>query len=105
MVRLIRSSSGKMVLLPLHKACRKKMVRAPLPGFVGSSKGLLQEKGGLLKAHISDGFDPNAYKLVKRSDYNFSKPQLLGSVIEARPYGIYDTQKMIQKQGGRVVTP
>jgi len=36
--------------------------------------------------------------MMKRSGYDFSKPPLLGSVVEARPYGL-DTQKMIQKQG------
>jgi len=41
---------------------------------------------------------------MKRSVYDFSKPSLLGNVIEVRPYGLNDTQKMIQKQGGAVVT-
>jgi len=41
---------------------------------------------------------------MKRSGYDFSKPQLLESVIEARPYGLNDTQRMIQKMGGEVVT-
>jgi len=42
---------------------------------------------------------------MKRSGYDFSKPPFLGSVIEARPYGLNDIQKMIQKQDGRFVTP
>jgi len=42
---------------------------------------------------------------MKRSSYDFSKPPLLGIVIEPMPYGLNNTQKMIQKQGGRVVTP
>jgi len=42
---------------------------------------------------------------MKRSDYDFSKPPLLGTVVEARPYGLNDTHKMIQKQGGGVVAP
>jgi len=46
-------------------------------GFFASSRALLQEKGGLSKAHTSDGFDPNAYKLMKRFDYDFSKPPFL----------------------------
>jgi len=91
-------------VLSLHKACHNKIAAAPFPGFVASSKRLLQEEGGILKARASDGFDPNAYKLIKRFDYDFSKPPLLRSVIEARPYG-NDTQKMIQQQGGGVVTP
>jgi len=42
---------------------------------------------------------------MKRSSYGFSKSPLLRSVIEARPYGINDTQKMIPKLGGEVITP
>jgi len=81
------------------------MAVTPLPDFVASSRDLLQEEGGLPKACISDGFDLNAYKLMKRSDYDFSKPPLLESLIEARPYGLNDTQKMLKEQGGEIVTP
>jgi len=42
--------------------------------------------------------------LIKRSGYDLNKPPLWGSVIEATPYGLNDTQKMIQKQAGGVVT-
>jgi len=87
----------------LHKACDSNIAATPLPGFVASSRGLLQEEGGLPKVCISDGFDPNACKLMQRFGYN--KPPLLGSVIKARPYRLNDTQKMIQKQGASVVTP
>ena len=80
------------------------MATTPLCGFVASSRGLLQEEGSLPKARTSDGFDSNGYKLVKRSGYGFSKLPLLESVIEERPYGLNDTQKMVQKQGGGVVT-
>ena len=97
---LIGPSLGKMV----YFHCTKQAA-TPLPGFVASSRGLLQEEGGLPKARTSDGFDPNAYKLIKRSGYDFSKPSLLGSVIEVRLYGLNDTKKMIPKQGGVVVTP
>jgi len=89
----------------LHKARHNKIITTPLRGLIASSRGLLQEEGGLSKARISDGFDPNEYKLMKRSSYNFSKPPLLGSVIEARPYGLNGTQEMIQKQRGGVVAP
>jgi len=81
------------------------MDTTPFPSFVASSRGLFQEEGGLRKTRTSDGFDPNAYKLMKRFGYNFSKWPLLGNAIEARPYGLNNTHKMIQKQGGGVVTP
>jgi len=34
---------------------------------------------------------------MKKSGYDFNKPAPLGNVIEAKPYGLNDTQKMIQK--------
>jgi len=71
--------------MPLQDCCNTS------PWFVASPRGLLQEEGGLLKACTNDGFDPNVYKLMKRFGYNFSKPPLLGSVIEARSYGLNDT--------------
>ena len=89
----------------MYKAWHNKIVAVLLPGFVASFRGLLQEEGGLPKARTSDGFDPNVYRLMKRSTDDFSKPPLLGSVIEAKPYGLNDTKRMIQKQGGRVMTP
>jgi len=51
-----------------------------------------KEEGSLQKARISDGFDSNVYKM-KRSGYDFSKPPLLGSVIETRPHGLSDTRR------------
>jgi len=89
----------------LHKACHNKVATTPLPSFVASFRGLLQEESGIPKARISDEFVLNAYRLMKRSNYDFSKPPLLGSVIEQRSYGLNDTQKMIEKKGGGIVTP
>jgi len=43
------------------------MVITPLLGFVTSSRGLLQEEGGPTRVHTNDGFDSNAYKLMKNS--------------------------------------
>ena len=40
---------------------------------------------------------------MKKSGYNFNKVVSLGYVIEAKPYGINETQKKIQEQGGVVV--
>jgi len=75
------------------------MAATPLPCFVTSFRGLLQEESGLPKVHTSDGFDSNAYKLMNKFGYEFSKPPPLGNVIEARPYELNSTQKMIQKTG------
>jgi len=66
---------GKGVL-PTHKASQSKEVRAPLTGFVVSSKGSLQEEVDLPKVRTNDGFDPNVYKLLKKFCYDFNR-QLL----------------------------
>ena len=89
----------KGVLLT-HNASKSTVARAPLSGFVVSSKGSLQEESDLPKVRTNDGFDPNAYKLMKKYGYDFDKPISLGHVIEAKPYGINETQKKIQEQGG-----
>ena len=41
------------------------MATTPLPSIVASSRGLLQEEGGLPGVRISTGFDPNEYKMIK----------------------------------------
>ena len=61
------------------------MATTPFFDFVASSRSLLQEESGLSRVHISDGFDPNAYELMKKYHYDFNKPPPLGNVIEARP--------------------
>jgi len=85
---------GKGVL-PTHKVSQSKMIKVPLVGFVVSSKGSLQEEIDLSKVRTDDGFDPNTYKLLEKSSYDFSIPVLLGCVIEAKPHGINETQKNI----------
>ena len=84
-------------MLPVHKVCYSKLIKTSLLGFVTSSKGLLQEENEEPKVRTSDGFDLNAYKLIEKSSYNFSKPPSVGHVIEAKPYGLNDKQEMIQR--------
>ena len=69
-------------ILPTHRASQSKVVRAPLVGFVMSSKGSLQEEVDLPKVRTKDGFYPNAYKLFKKSGYVFNRPVPLGCVIK-----------------------
>jgi len=85
---------GKGVL-PTHKTSQSKVVRASLERFVMSSKGSLQEEVDLPKVCTEDGFDLNAYQLLKKSGDDFNKLVPLGRVIEAKPYGINETQKRI----------
>ena len=95
---------GKGVHL-IHKASQRKLVRAPLVSFILSSKGSLEEEVDFPKVCTEDGFDPNAYKLLKKFGYDFNIPVRLGCVIEAKPYDINETQKRIQLQGGATVVP
>jgi len=59
----------------------------------------------LPKVRIDDGFDPNTYKLMKKSGYDFNKPVSLRHVMEAKLYSINKTQKKIQEQGVVVTVP
>ena len=80
--------------------CQRK--RCSLPGFVSFSKALLKEEEGLPHTRTKQGFDPNAYKLVERVGYYLQNPTILGKVIEVKPHGLNETQKMIQERGGSV---
>ena len=55
--------------------------------------------------HTSDGFDPNAYKLMEESGSDFRKPPSSGYVIDIKPYGPNREPKMVQEQGDETVTP
>ena len=92
-------------MLLVHWANPSKLTQASFSGFIDSSKGLLQEESELSKMHINDGFDLNAHKLMKRPNYDSSQPTSLGHVIEAKPYGLNNLQRVIQSQGGNDVTP
>jgi len=81
------------------------MTKAPLPGAAISSKGLLQGKNDLPMVRASDAFDPDAYKLMEESKYDFSKPPSVRYIIDTKPYGSNDKQKVVQKKGDEVMTP
>jgi len=42
---------------------------------------------------------------MEKSSFDFSKPPSMGPINEAKPDGLNGTQKMIRRQGGRVVMP
>ena len=54
----------KGVLLA-HRTSQSKVARAPLSGFIISSKGLFQEAGDLTKVPTDDGFELSAYEPEK----------------------------------------
>ena len=72
------------------------MTKAPFLGVPTSFKGFLYEESNLPTVHTSDGFDSDAYKLMDESRYNFSKPPSPRHIIDAKPYGPNDTQKMVE---------
>jgi len=74
----------------------KQITKGLFPSFIAPFKALLQEESDLPRMHTSHGFDPNAYKFMKKSDYDFNKPTSLGHVIEAKSYGLNGTQQIIQ---------
>jgi len=82
-----------------------KMTKAPFLVVVTSFKGLFQEESNLPIVHTSDGFDSDAYKLMEELGYNFSKLPSPGHVIDEKPCGPNDAQKMVQKHGDGIVTP
>jgi len=84
--------------VPGPKAGQTKLSRPPLIGFVVSSLG----SDNLPNARTKEGFDPNAYKLMKKASYDFQNPTTLGKVVEAKPHGLDETQRKIQEQGGSV---
>jgi len=59
---------------------------------------------GVILMRISDGCDPNAHNLMKRSSHDFSQPTSWHA-IETKPYRLDSTQRVIQSQGGNVATP
>ena len=61
------------VLTP-HTTCDSKMATTSLSSFVASLRGLLQEESGLPRVRTNDVFNLNAYNLMKKSDYDLSKP-------------------------------
>jgi len=71
-----------------------KVTKAPFPS-VATSKGLLQEESSMSIVHTSNGFDLDAYKLMDELGYDFSKLPSLGQIIDAKPYGPNDVQKIV----------
>ncbi|KAL9239139.1 hypothetical protein vseg_013488 [Gypsophila vaccaria] len=91
--RVIKKEWIAKVVIPLPDTTRAQITRPPLAGFTPSSNQTSHEQQNGV-------FDPNAYKLLEKAGYDFENPILLGSVIEAEPYGLNEEQKKIFKQEG-----
>jgi len=60
-------------VISVHRTNPSKLTKVSLPSFVASSKGSFQEERELSKMCISNGFEPHAHKLMKRSSYDFHR--------------------------------
>ncbi|KAL2893823.1 Sal-like protein 4 [Bienertia sinuspersici] len=69
------------ITLPIQQSRDPKIVKASLPEV------------------RKDGFDPVAYKLMESSGFDFSNPEPMGKVVEAKAYGLNQTQQKLQKKG------
>ncbi|KAL2941826.1 Sal-like protein 4 [Bienertia sinuspersici] len=69
------------ITLPIQQSRDPKIVKASLPEV------------------RKDGFDQVAYKLMESSGYDFSNPEPMGKVVEAKAYGLNQTQQKLQKKG------
>jgi len=47
----------------------------------------------LLNVQTKEGFNPNAYKLMEKTGYDFQNPATLGKVVKVKPRGLNETQK------------
>ena len=68
----------------------------PLLGFFVSFVG----SNNLLNTRTKEEFDPNAYKLMEKADYDFQNSTTLGKVVEDKPHSLNETQRNIQEQRG-----
>jgi len=74
-----------------------KTTKTPLPDVATSSKGLLQEESDLQTMCTSNEFDPNAYKPMEESGYDFSKPHVQGTSLTQSLMHLMARKKMVHK--------
>ncbi|KMS97229.1 hypothetical protein BVRB_7g177470 [Beta vulgaris subsp. vulgaris] len=84
---------SERMTLPVQKINDSKISSVPLRGF---------EKSSEMPSARKEGFDPVAYKLMENSGHDFSNPEPMGKVIEAKAYGLSKTRQNLQEQGKRV---
>ncbi|XP_074271002.1 uncharacterized protein LOC141594921 [Silene latifolia] len=84
------------VIVPVARTNHSTTSKQPLPGFTTAS----MKKDHTGPEESTKGrFDPNAYKLMSKSGYDFKNPISLGQVIEVTPYGMNQTQKKLHQEG------
>ncbi|KAK9677082.1 hypothetical protein RND81_11G120500 [Saponaria officinalis] len=78
--------------IPLNTTNHHRKSKPSLQRFVAASEneGETSTKGM---------FDPNAYKLLSKSGYDFENPIPMGKVVEVVPYGLNQTQRKLHEQG------
>ncbi|XP_074277745.1 uncharacterized protein LOC141601368 [Silene latifolia] len=87
------------VIVPVTRTDCLVASKQPLPGF---TKALMKEDQAPIEELNKGRFDPNAYKFMSKSGYDFENPTPLGQVIEVTPYGLNQTQKKLHQQGNKL---
>ncbi|XP_074293322.1 uncharacterized protein LOC141620315 [Silene latifolia] len=94
----LQTLKEKLIVLVTRTDCLVTS-KQPLPGF---TKGLMKEDQAPAEESTKGRFDPNTYKLMSKSGYDFENPTPLGQVIEVTPYGLNQTQKKLHQQGNKL---
>ncbi|XP_074296887.1 uncharacterized protein LOC141627548 [Silene latifolia] len=93
---MIKQQWMAKVTTPLPSSNQMKVMRPPPVGFICSANQSSSDQNVGI-------FDSNAYKLLTKAGYDFTKPTLLGKVVEVEPYGLNKTQHELFKQEGSFI--
>ncbi|CAL2228165.1 unnamed protein product [Prunus armeniaca] len=88
--------------MPLPKLTNSDVSKSSVPGFVRPLQDATRREYLPIK-RTKEGFDPNAYKLMSKANYDFS---LSSSLVELNPdvtgkrtHGLSETRKKLKEQG------
>ncbi|XP_074277874.1 uncharacterized protein LOC141601485 [Silene latifolia] len=93
---MIKQEWMAKVTTRLPSSNQMKVMRPPPVDFVCSSNQSSSDQNVGI-------FDSNAYKLLAKAGYDFTKPTPLGKVVEVEPYGLNKTQQALFKQEGSFI--
>ncbi|XP_074266516.1 uncharacterized protein LOC141589791 [Silene latifolia] len=93
---MIKQEWMAKVTTPLPSSNQMIVMRPPPVGFVCSSNQSSSDQNVGI-------FHSNAYKLLEKAGYDFTKPNPLGKVVEVEPYGLNKTQQELYKQEGSFI--
>ncbi|KAI5349399.1 hypothetical protein L3X38_002286 [Prunus dulcis] len=88
--------------MPLPKLSNSDVSKSSVPRFVRPLQDATRREYLPVK-RTKEGFDPNAYKLMSKADYDFGLSSSLGElnpdVTGERTHGLSETQKKLKEQG------